>query len=141
MPYAGISNDDVKTQVSDGNRLSQPEGCPDAIYSMMMRCWNIKPQNRPSFLELEAIYDDVYDRIQSGALDSDLKHGAMLSNVYEDIDMPRRGDDYSSRLSRADSTIRTPQEEYAVLDPAQGLFVETRKHYFVVEGLSGCVDA
>ena len=33
----------------DGYRLSQPQGCPDDVYSLMLLCWAQRPCERPAF--------------------------------------------------------------------------------------------
>lgn len=59
-PYCHMSNQDVVEQVcvSGGKRLKQPEGCPDAAYQLMKRCWSIKPSQRPGF---DVIHEELVD--------------------------------------------------------------------------------
>lgn len=38
---------------TEGLRLSQPTGCPDALYQLMMRCWSHDSQDRPSMQAVE----------------------------------------------------------------------------------------
>jgi len=46
-------------------RLNQPVECPSSIYKIMMSCWSLEPNNRPSFADLhrafttEADYNDI----------------------------------------------------------------------------------
>jgi hypothetical protein len=35
--------------VEKGQRLSQPEGCPDEVYKIMMDCWQYRDRLRPNF--------------------------------------------------------------------------------------------
>lgn len=45
-------------------RLPQPADCPSELYKLLKQCWQLKPQNRPSFQEilkqLEKIYEDEF---------------------------------------------------------------------------------
>ncbi|XP_036165432.1 tyrosine-protein kinase Fer isoform X2 [Myotis myotis] len=36
-----------------GYRMSAPQYCPEEIFKIMMRCWDYKPENRPTFSELQ----------------------------------------------------------------------------------------
>lgn len=49
MPYALIDNQTVMKHVRIGDRLTQPTGCPDAIYSIMRDAWCHRPEDRPTF--------------------------------------------------------------------------------------------
>ena len=40
MPYSGQKNPDVVDQICVQRRtLSQPDNCPDAVFSIMLECW------------------------------------------------------------------------------------------------------
>ncbi|XP_063609212.1 tyrosine-protein kinase SRK3-like [Penaeus indicus] len=49
VPYPGLSKHDVMTSIQQGYRMSKPEFCPDEIYELMYKCWNISPSGRPTF--------------------------------------------------------------------------------------------
>nr|XP_006817706.1 PREDICTED: tyrosine-protein kinase JAK2-like [Saccoglossus kowalevskii] len=38
--------------IKKGLRLQKPQQCPDKVYKMMLECWNIKQQERPTFKEI-----------------------------------------------------------------------------------------
>ncbi|XP_078383581.1 uncharacterized protein LOC144666103 isoform X2 [Oculina patagonica] len=52
MPYSGLGGMEVVEFVRSGQRLKQPDGCPDEIYEIMMSCWRPDPSLRPKFSEL-----------------------------------------------------------------------------------------
>lgn len=52
QPYQGLSNDQVLRYVIDGGMMERPENCPDRLYELMQLCWQHKPIDRPSFMEL-----------------------------------------------------------------------------------------
>lgn len=66
IPYSDMNNSEVLEQVSKGYKHPQPvDTCPDDIYEVMITCWRIKPDRRPSFLELLNVVQSlikVYDR-------------------------------------------------------------------------------
>src|SRR5579883_1360770 len=49
QPYPGLSNQQVIDQVPKGYQMSQPQNCPDFIYQIMKKCWELNHHNRPSF--------------------------------------------------------------------------------------------
>ncbi|XP_076236265.1 anaplastic lymphoma kinase isoform X2 [Calliopsis andreniformis] len=49
IPYTGCTNRETMTMVTSGVRLEKPAGCPDPIYGIMTRCWQPRPEDRPSF--------------------------------------------------------------------------------------------
>eukprot|EP00117_Sycon_ciliatum_P017636 scpid41309/ scgid16556/ Tyrosine-protein kinase Mer; Proto-oncogene c-Mer; Receptor tyrosine kinase MerTK len=61
IPYPGISNAEIADFVSDGNRLSQPDRCPDQLYNLMKICWQDNPIHRPTFSRILEFMED-YDR-------------------------------------------------------------------------------
>jgi serine/threonine protein kinase len=52
VPYPGFSNIETAQKVRDGYRMSAPEDCPSELVTLMKRCWNQKPENRPSFADI-----------------------------------------------------------------------------------------
>lgn len=58
QPYQGLSNDQVLRYVIDGGVMERPENCPDILYDMMRRCWQHRPNSRPSFLEIVSMLLD-----------------------------------------------------------------------------------
>ncbi|KAJ7382832.1 hypothetical protein OS493_032467 [Desmophyllum pertusum] len=53
MPYSGLGGGmEVVDFLKSGQRLKQPDGCPDKIYEIMISCWRPDPSQRPSFSEL-----------------------------------------------------------------------------------------
>ncbi|KAJ3639318.1 hypothetical protein Zmor_002683 [Zophobas morio] len=52
VPYGEMKGSDAIKVIEDGDRLKQPEACPDRIYEVMMKCWEYDAENRPTFKEL-----------------------------------------------------------------------------------------
>ncbi|KAM7058842.1 tyrosine-protein kinase receptor UFO isoform 1-T1 [Molossus nigricans] len=51
-PYPGVENSEIYDYLRQGNRLKQPVDCLDGLYALMSQCWELNPQDRPSFSEL-----------------------------------------------------------------------------------------
>ncbi|NXT46836.1 FES kinase, partial [Pluvianellus socialis] len=49
VPYANLSNQQMREAVEQGMRLDPPEQCPEEVYQLMQRCWEYDPRKRPSF--------------------------------------------------------------------------------------------
>ncbi|XP_076806007.1 tyrosine-protein kinase Src42A-like [Clavelina lepadiformis] len=60
MPYPGMSNREVIEQVERGYRMPKISECPDALYEIMLECWNKDPLNRPSFETLQWRLEEFY---------------------------------------------------------------------------------
>eukprot|EP00123_Amoebidium_parasiticum_P017747 comp23973_c3_seq3/m.42517 comp23973_c3_seq3/g.42517 ORF comp23973_c3_seq3/g.42517 comp23973_c3_seq3/m.42517 type:complete len:272 (-) comp23973_c3_seq3:487-1302(-) len=55
-PFQDIPTRNVHAAVKAGVRPTQPACCPDAVYSLLMRCWELDPQARPTF---DVIVEDM----------------------------------------------------------------------------------
>lgn len=63
-PYADVKTDEVPGRVMRGLRLPQPQYVGDELYQLMLNCWQMDRDERPTFQELEAnlqslLSDDV----------------------------------------------------------------------------------
>ena len=58
-PYPGMQAEQVFNALKEGYRMKKPEGCSDKIYDVMRKCWHADPTCRPSFKELNNIFDKM----------------------------------------------------------------------------------
>ncbi|XP_075535925.1 SH2 ankyrin repeat kinase isoform X2 [Dermacentor variabilis] len=56
LPYGSLTGVQVLALVERGERLAQPEGCPDWAYAAMQHCWRLSPDERPPFSNLAALF-------------------------------------------------------------------------------------
>ncbi|XP_026330370.1 tyrosine-protein kinase Fer isoform X5 [Hyposmocoma kahamanoa] len=61
-PYAGMSNSRAREKIDTGYRMPAPEGCPEDVYALMLRCWEYEPDKRPHFHQIYTIIDSIYNR-------------------------------------------------------------------------------
>ena len=54
FPYPGMTNHQVLEAVERGYRMPKPDGCPDALYEIMLSCWKDEPESRPTFEYLQS---------------------------------------------------------------------------------------
>ena len=58
-PYGDVRNDKVVQGVCKELRLTQPAGCPLAVYEVMQQCWLTDVNARPTFLQLTNMLNDI----------------------------------------------------------------------------------
>jgi len=61
-PYQGMTNTRARELIDSGYRMPAPEGTPDEVYQLMLRCWQYEPEDRPHFAEIHATVDLLYSR-------------------------------------------------------------------------------
>ncbi|XP_074522889.1 tyrosine-protein kinase Fes/Fps [Halichoeres trimaculatus] len=62
-PYTSMSNQQTRDEVEKGYRMPAPHGCPVEISSIMSRCWQYDPKNRPTFKKLRAELRAIHNKI------------------------------------------------------------------------------
>ena len=61
IPYHLIADDrEVARVVLDGERLEQPDKCPNSVYAVMQSCWKSAPKDRPSMTELQTALQEAF---------------------------------------------------------------------------------
>ena len=65
-PYADVKNRDIANRVMRGMRVPQREYMTDEVYQLMLQCWQLDLDERPTFLqmknELEQLQDDIMSK-------------------------------------------------------------------------------
>ncbi|XP_070556916.1 tyrosine-protein kinase STK-like [Ptychodera flava] len=57
VPYAALGNQETLDRISSGWRMPKPHKCPEALYEVMMKCWEEEPKSRPTFEFLFSFLD------------------------------------------------------------------------------------
>lgn len=70
-PFSGMQNREVLEQVDRGYRQPKPTRCPDSMYEMMLKCWDKKAANRPTFEYLFNFFDDYFISTEPNYKDPD----------------------------------------------------------------------
>lgn len=60
-PYPSIAMPQLYNILKEGYRMEAPHNCPDEIYSVMVMCWQDKPEQRPQF-NVFIIYKKLYSK-------------------------------------------------------------------------------
>ncbi|CAJ0929565.1 unnamed protein product, partial [Mesorhabditis belari] len=61
VPLADITLPEVLSSLKSGYRPQVPEKCPEKIVELMAECWQMSPDDRPSFTDLRAALFNVID--------------------------------------------------------------------------------
>lgn len=57
-----ITNRDVITKVTKGVILPRPSNCPEDLWDLLCSCWQLNPQDRPSFRTITVTLKEIYDQ-------------------------------------------------------------------------------
>jgi hypothetical protein len=61
IPYHLIADDkEVARLVTQGERLSRPDNCPQKLYAIMQDCWKISTKDRPSMPQLQTALQETF---------------------------------------------------------------------------------
>lgn len=60
VPYPGMTNSEVLSQLERGYRHPQPAVCPSEMYEIMLSCWKKSAEERPTFDHLFHTMDDYH---------------------------------------------------------------------------------
>lgn len=64
-PYVGVEPFFMKEHLAGGGRLRQPDNCDDNMYRLMNRCWQMRPEDRPTFHECRAMLIEIRNEIRT----------------------------------------------------------------------------
>uniref|UniRef100_A0A8C2H6X4 Tyrosine-protein kinase n=1 Tax=Cyprinus carpio TaxID=7962 RepID=A0A8C2H6X4_CYPCA len=60
VPYPGMTNPEVIRNLDRDYRMPCPDGCPEELYDIMLKCWKERPENRPTFDHIQDILNDFF---------------------------------------------------------------------------------
>ncbi|KAH3745975.1 abelson tyrosine-protein kinase 1 [Pelomyxa schiedti] len=110
VPYPSVENREVLSLIKKGDRMPKPEGCPDAVYTLMKTCWDIEPSKRPTFENIVSTLEAI---IQHGP-DASSSHVIPSSNSSESVyssndtyQTPAPNSDLLSKTSTATTATAT----------------------------------
>uniref|UniRef100_A0A8C6PFU7 receptor protein-tyrosine kinase n=1 Tax=Nothobranchius furzeri TaxID=105023 RepID=A0A8C6PFU7_NOTFU len=90
-PYWEMSNQDVIKAVEENYRLPGPMDCPEALYHLMMDCWQRERTNRPKFDEIVCLLDKLIRNPSSLKKLVNSSHSARTKSVGEWLDSIKMG--------------------------------------------------
>ncbi|XP_015207772.1 tyrosine-protein kinase Blk [Lepisosteus oculatus] len=60
IPYPGMTNPEVIRNLDRNYRMPCPDHCPLELYDIMLKCWQERPEDRPTFEYLQCTLEDFY---------------------------------------------------------------------------------
>ncbi|XP_076235050.1 uncharacterized protein LOC143179621 [Calliopsis andreniformis] len=81
LPYPGVPTNAVLKLLKSGYRMERPLSCGIELYEIMLSCWHVRPQSRPTFAELK----ESLDKLLSYHSDTKYLNMELLCN-YQDSD-------------------------------------------------------
>ncbi|XP_077861847.1 tyrosine-protein kinase receptor Tie-1-like [Saccoglossus kowalevskii] len=82
-PYGRMMSSEIVQKLNDGYRLPNPSHCGKAIHETMMKCWDGKPENRPSFVQICRHIDQLIVNENYGQLDMRMFEQHLYVNLLE----------------------------------------------------------
>ena len=61
FPYHGLTNPQVIHMIKEGSRIPCPKGCQQKFYNIMLSCWSLSPDDRPSFQTLKGLTTEYFN--------------------------------------------------------------------------------
>lgn len=59
-PWLGLSGRQILMKIDrEGERLERPDDCPQAVYSIIKKCWAHRPEHRPNFNSLISLLQEA----------------------------------------------------------------------------------
>ena len=96
----------------NGMRLNVPKFCPDVIGQQMTRCWQVNPDERPSFAELKK---HIYEEVK--AID-DKRHTDYNNKLrYLKVVFEKEGTFFRQQFQQIQQSNSYPKVRYTTVDP------------------------
>ncbi|GMS99328.1 hypothetical protein PENTCL1PPCAC_21503, partial [Pristionchus entomophagus] len=101
-PYPDWPAAEVLSRLKRGRRMDRPDNCTDHMFTVMNSCWQLAPDDRPSFSELrmkmgvaleEVSEDDYYLKLNARAM-----YYCTQSEIDDDTEIIEEENDKSMRL-------------------------------------------
>ena len=58
-PYPDVIIENMMNYILRGKRMAKPQGCPDALYDLMLQCWQLDSSARPTFSTLVTMIEEI----------------------------------------------------------------------------------
>ena len=82
MPWPGVGDSDIIDSINNGAKLERPAGVPLSCYDVMLSCWHLDPNDRPSAPGLLKMIDQLDDKdLEMPAMDAGIVRHSTASST------------------------------------------------------------
>ena len=107
LPYYGRGNEEIVNLVCSGNTLDCPQNCSGSVYAIMKSCWQLDPEQRPTFPQLVATLQDYEAQYH----EEEFPTPSFLSEIEEGLeDDVFTDDEFDRRLQDHDASVEERSE-------------------------------
>uniref|UniRef100_A0A8C9I3W8 Protein-tyrosine kinase 2-beta n=1 Tax=Piliocolobus tephrosceles TaxID=591936 RepID=A0A8C9I3W8_9PRIM len=130
QPFFWLENKDVIGVLEKGDRLPKPDLCPPILYTLMTRCWDYDPSDRPRFTELVCSLSDIYQMEKDIAMEQERNARYRTPKILEPTafqEPPPKEEDFIRPSSREEAQQLWEAEKAKmrqILDKQQKQMVE-----------------
>lgn len=78
-PYVDLKSTEVQGKIARGHRLPQPRGVDTGLFQQMLHCWEMDPEERPSF-------EDITRDLRNVASEDPLRLPQQTKYIYDKFD-------------------------------------------------------
>ena len=87
---------DVVRHIEKGYRMEPPEGCPRQVAQLMLRAWQLRPDDRPTFTQMHHLMVDVELELSTMALMADSTDDDTVTTVTVKVTKPIAANDVTN---------------------------------------------
>ncbi|CAJ0582442.1 unnamed protein product, partial [Mesorhabditis spiculigera] len=88
-PYTYVGTEEMASYLASGKRLNHPRSCPNHTWSMIKRCWQEHPEDRPSLEVIRAYFGRILEEMTAGYGYLDLQPGNYENATFDEEEVPR----------------------------------------------------
>ncbi|KAK0403448.1 hypothetical protein QR680_016923 [Steinernema hermaphroditum] len=127
-PYPGVELNNVYGLLERGFRMDAPQGCPSAVYRLMLQCWNWSPSDRPRFSDLLSSLETLFPPASPASQTSTFRPVSSSSMTMDSrtpppppsaSTKPKLLSDTMSGLSLAEKNLRKAGSRYGTMPKGQ----------------------
>lgn len=86
-PYGNVPNNDIPDKVVHGMRLKHLQYVDDNLYQIMLNCWQLDTDERPTFIDLIDTFLNLIDDLYSNYLNLNFYPNFHYEQYYSELEL------------------------------------------------------